>query len=604
MKTLSQKIMDGIVGLRWLGATVVLAWGIMGCVETDGPARSTNTAMQGGNSSASCEAGSQNRKSVDLHTLASFYPCCDGSAHWLPKHLVPTEFHTMLESHPTDGRVCVPDVFATDPNFTPQRCTSVFGFSGVCISQCIPQVRDADVPLPKADCPAGQLCSPCWDPRSFEDTGACRLGSLACVPMPPNPGKDQVCRDFLPILDVSSFPTCCPQGKAHCAKPSLVAEGDRGRLAKCADGVSLCVPDDLLLRGGKYTPPVCRSVGNTEGRCLSVCLPEVASQLNLLPVSSCKPEERCVPCFDPRTEQDTGACTVGHCDKGPTELPPSKGGKCKDYDPTMDMSQMPTCCLQGKAHCAGPDLVSEKDRSRLDKCSDGVSYCVPDAILSRFGKYTPPTCQSVAGAEGRCLSICLPEVAQQISQLPTATCQPDERCVPCYDPRTGQGTGACTIGYCDKGPSQPPKLFQPCGPGGNTHAYCVPADLVPATERSNFDNQGCLAPSSCQEPGTICVPKAVMDAGVHYKPAVCKNNLWALAAAFKNLSKDPIAAFRALLSSKYKEGRCLSKCIARIRPMAGMLQKQTCAQDEVCAPCIDPTKLDQGEISTDRKSVV
>ena len=161
------------------------------------------------------------------------------------------------------------------------------------------------------------------------------------------------------------------------------------------------------------------------------------------------------------------------------------------------------------------------------------------------------------------MSVCIPEVAKQVDQLPVDICDQNERCSPCYDPRTGQGTGACTMGYCDKGPSQPPKVFQPCGPNGNTHAYCVPKSLVPAKERSNFDSQGCLAPISCKEPGTICVPKKVMDAGATFQPAKCKNNLWALAAAFKNFSKSPLDAIKALLSKEFKEGRCLSICIPK-----------------------------------------
>lgn len=570
---------------------------VSSCVETDGPPKQINNAI-GGNSSSPSNCQKSKQKTVDLKTVKAFYPCCDGSARWIPKAQVPSEFHSLLENHPSNGTLCVPEVFATNPDFTPQRCTSVFGFAGVCISKCIPQVKDAAVPLPQANCPQGQLCSPCYDPRSFEDTGACRLGSLACVPLPPNPGDDKVCRDFLPILDVSNMPKCCPNGRAHCAKPELVPEGDRARLSKCADGKSYCVPDPILKRGGKYTPPKCKSVGNQEGRCTSICVPEIASQMDYLPQSTCAADERCAPCFDPRTDEDTGACTIGHCDKGPTQLPPSRGGVCKDFDPTFDLSKFPTCCTEDKAHCAKPEFVPEKDRGRLSKCSDGVSYCVPDKILARYGKYTPPTCKSVGGAEGRCISLCVPEVAAQKDQLPQSTCDVGERCSPCYDPRTGQGTGACTMGYCDKGPKEPPKLFQPCGPGGSTHAYCVPADLVPAKERSNFDNQGCLAPATCNEPGTICVPKKVMDAGATFKAARCKNNLWALAAAFKNLSKNPIQAFQALLSSKFKEGRCLSKCIQRVRPMANMLQKQTCGENEVCVPCIDPTKLDQGEIST------
>ena len=234
----------------------------------------------------------------------------------------------MLEKHPTKDRLCVPDVFASDPNFTPQKCKSIFGFVGVCISQCVPQVKNAEVPLPQSTCPKGQLCSPCYDPRTLLETGACSMGALACQGKPPHP-KDGVCKDYEPTLDVSGFPKCCPDGEAHCAGPKLVGEKDRARLAKCAGGKSFCVPDKLLKRGGKYTFKKCKSVGNTEGRCLSVCLPEIISQLDLLPISSCDKGERCAPCYDPRSGKATGACSQGYCEKGPTEPPPGQGGNAK-----------------------------------------------------------------------------------------------------------------------------------------------------------------------------------------------------------------------------------------------------------------------------------
>ncbi|MBI5477962.1 MAG: hypothetical protein HY906_03855 [Deltaproteobacteria bacterium] len=220
-----------------------------------------------------------------------------------------------MEAGPNDS-LCVPDEFSTDANFTPVRCTSIFGLDGACTSSCLPQVRDAAVKLPKDVCSGNQLCAPCTDPQTDAPSGACDQGAMACEP----PADDGPCADWEPTLDVSAYPSC--GARAHCAPVELVAEDQRADPATCPDGQSYCVPDDFLRRGGRYTPPTCSSVGGREGRCLSTAIPKVAADKATLPVASCNPvDEVCVPCYDPRTGMGTGACTKGTCDPGPTEGP-------------------------------------------------------------------------------------------------------------------------------------------------------------------------------------------------------------------------------------------------------------------------------------------
>ena len=155
---------------------------------------------------------------------------------------------------------------------------------------------------------------------------------------------------------MSKFTKCCPEGRAHCAKPDLVPAGDRGRLSKCKDGTSYCVPDQILSRFGKYTPKKCKSTGNEEGRCISICVPEVASQKDLLPRADCEADERCVPCYDPRTDKDTGACSQGYCDPGPSQPPPNQRAQCKDFDPTFDLSKFRPVAPKAKRIAQSPSL--------------------------------------------------------------------------------------------------------------------------------------------------------------------------------------------------------------------------------------------------------
>lgn len=438
---------DLLAKATWMAA---LAIGLGGCaIETDGPPVS-HKAQE-----SACPTGSAKRSSVSKDIITAFYPCCDGTAHLIPDFLVPKDFRAMLEIGPS-GSLCVPDEFSTDANFTPRPCISLFGQKGACLSSCIPQVRDAPVKLPKDVCTGNQLCAPCIDPQTNKETGACNQGAMACDPPEKTEGP---CQDYAPTLDISGYASCGP--RAHCAPENLVDEKQRADLGKCQDGVSYCVPDDFLKRGGRYTPPSCKSVGDREGRCLSTSIPKIAAEKATLPVSSCNPI--------------------------------------------------------------------------------------------------------------------------------------DEVCAPCYDPRTGMGTGACTQGYCDKGPVEPPKTFEECGANGGD-AYCVPSNLVPATELKNFDALGCRA-TPCSEPGTVCVPKKVIDAGTAFSPKTCKNGMTGFLAGFMSFFKNPFDAISKM--KEYSEGRCLSKCLKEVRPKAKLLgSAKECDADEVCVPCYDPQKLEQGKVPT------
>lgn len=166
---------------------------------------------------------------------------------------------------------------------------------------------------------------------------------------------------------------------------------------------------------------------------------------------------------------------------------------------------------------------------------DGAtSKCIPEGLIESMGKVLFKTCTSIAGAEGRCVPSCLNATAGLATYLPTDVCNAgSEVCGPCYDPRTGAATGACSVG-CDPGPTKPPVIFQGCCPvadaggadsgkdGGSANTgMCVPTSLVPSAALTLF------APLSCTQPNTVCVPqdlnaigsftclqKATVDSGI------------------------------------------------------------------------------------------
>jgi hypothetical protein len=210
-------------------------------------------------------------------------------------------------------------------------------------------------------------------------------------------------------------------------------------------------------------------------------------------------------------------------------------------------------------------------RAQLARCADGT-LCVPVGILVSQGLSVPATCRSVAGLEGRCSSRCLPAIASQAAILPQDVCAPHELCAPCYDPATGLESGACSTSVCDAPSEPPPDLcaldyeahplidpedFEPCSRAlcADGRAHCLPTALLPSAQAAQL--------SDC-DAARKCVPDAILRSGGNAPARACRT-----------------FAGRA-------EGRCQSLCIPGVAAQAGVLDRDVCASDELCAPCYDP----------------
>ncbi|NUP10501.1 MAG: hypothetical protein HOW73_31005 [Polyangiaceae bacterium] len=247
-----------------------------------------------------------------------------------------------------------------------------------------------------------------------------------------------------PANDPTNLPACpaelCPGGGlGRCIPTTLVPKDSVALLADCSE-TQKCVPDSAIMRDGLFTAPTCEFGPGYEGRCLSTCIPDVASQIDLLPQDICAPDERCAPCTDPFTGEDTGACTLS-CDQGPT-LPPKT---------------FPACCEDlGGGKCVPADVVGEESAATLDpeECEglgETGSVCVPDVITDAHLQGQPFVATSCTtnllvqlgggSAQGGCLPRCIPEV-NDTAGLAQDGC-PDQtyRCVPCTN--GGASTGAC-----------------------------------------------------------------------------------------------------------------------------------------------------------------
>lgn len=382
-----------------------------------------------------------------------------------------------------------------------------------------------------------------------------------------------------PPQDPSSLPTCCAEGApedvtavagAHCVAdvPDIVSSA----LAPCDSG-GFCVPDPFIKSGGVFTPKACDAFDGSAGVCLSGCIPQVANVAGILEQDVCDTGERCAPCVF--SGSPTGACDIKFtCE---SSLGGTGGGPaaCDDpttceYDcptPALDPSVLPPCPNLCGGHCVPNAQVPDPSfLSQLEAC-DASSVCVPDTFIVKAGKLTPPTCKSVGGFEGRCLSTCLPAVSEQAAQLPKDTCGDGELCTPCYDPLTGDDTGACKVS-CDKGPAGPAQTFQKCCPDGK--GLCVPAGSIPPDQQDKLGNDTCPQDAGAQ----LCVPDPFLEAqqsGQPFFPQSCETSFW----------------LQFLFGSEYASGACLPECIPEVADAPFVTQGE-CPDAWKCVPCQTP----------------
>ncbi len=382
------------------------------------------------------------------------------------------------------------------------------------------------------------------------------------------PGTPGGCVQSAPTpTNPATLPACCATGqtgRARCVQRENVPASVAGQLDACSGG--LCVPEPHV-RDPNFVPKKCKSLNGGEGACTSVCVPAVAEVSSILPQDVCEADEKCAPCTDPRTGQPSGACNIAPspvCAPGSVATAPPGSpatgapATCPHVGPpVLDPNTLPLCGTAGGAHCLGKELVPAALQSQLAACPTGL--CVPDDFIRTGGNFIPATCRSIAGVEGRCLHGDLPQVAVQKASLPTSTCLPYERCAPCFDPVTGQATGACQQS-CDPGPREPAQVFRGCCPMGNQYyGRCIPSALIPPNQDKDYlDDEACGEGS-----GVFCVPAEMVP--TTFVPTKCQGS--------------------GLFGSY--GGVCLSNCLDfGIEALA--LSRGTCDSIHTCVPCIDP----------------
>lgn len=228
---------------------------------------------------------------------------------------------------------------------------------------------------------------------------------------------------------------------------------------------------------------------------------------------------------------------------------------CEPYDPPQQDTTPPSSCCGGAGTCIPSGFIPQGLEARFDseECGSEALVCAPNSVLFEPDP-TPVSCRAPGDLEGRCLSTCLPSVAAQAEQLDQRGCDRDERCVPCFDPLTGADTDACRVE--GDAPSEKIRTYQRCcGAPGEELGTCVPLELLSSAQID------ALPVDSCRQPGTRCVPSALLDG-----------------------SRGPAGCDARSLLGESSHGACMAECFL---PLTVRLlgSQASCEGGERCLAC-------------------
>jgi hypothetical protein len=233
---------------------------------------------------------------------------------------------------------------------------------------------------------------------------------------------------------------------------------------------------------------------------------------------------------------------------------------CENPAQITDPAQFQTC--GSFARCVPKATIEAIDANFAAKLSDDGctavpgSICTPEETFVTGGKYTPATCASLAGNEGRCLSDKILEVAAQ-GLMPQSTCPTGYKCITCGNVVNGQATGACTLA-CDKGATSQPKTLTACRMGAGV---CILTTDIPATSQPNLQRLDCAN-------GSLCVPTDIA-----INPAT---NTVACTGHINIINQDYIGVGIDVKTANVPNS-------GRFSPVPGK------SADFACVPCVDPT---------------
>lgn len=250
------------------------------------------------------------------------------------------------------------------------------------------------------------------------------------------------------------------------------------------------------------------------------------------------------------------------------------GGDAAPLEKLADPSTLPACAPAcGGAHCVEADKVPEASRSFFAACGGG--FCLPDTLIVSGGA-KPPSCTSLGGQQGVCISLCVPDVLRSKDLLSQATCAADERCTPCLDPQSQKPTGACAIGtQISSGPCTGPTTAPDAGPAAPLACPYVGAPLF---ETKNLPECGGAGS------GAHCLPGHLADPALVSKLATCTGGYCVPDKLIVTAGHFVAKTCASLLGA---EGRCQNTVLPLVNAQQG-LPVDSCDATERCVPCFSP----------------
>jgi hypothetical protein len=238
--------------------------------------------------------------------------------------------------------------------------------------------------------------------------------------------------------------TACGDGKGHCYDKAKTPRAEM--FGACPSGNEVCVPDEVLLAGGKPLK-TCKAIIGNGGGCITMSLiPAMEADpraKQFLTKDVCDDDQICAPCINPEANNaSTGMCdptgVYGECTGGGSTPPPAADGGAAT-------KPLPACCTHGTKSsgvCIGESSIpeGERDDAPQDSCSSG-NKCVPKAMVE--GKTV--TCRAGLLGKGVCLDTCFNEMmgfASMIGVIGKDICADTEICAPCTF-MSGKGVPGC-----------------------------------------------------------------------------------------------------------------------------------------------------------------
>jgi hypothetical protein len=241
----------------------------------------------------------------------------------------------------------------------------------------------------------------------------------------------------------------------------------------------------------------------------------------------------------------------------------------------QDPSKLEACACNrgGKARCVTSGLPESLSKE-LETCGEG-GRCVPDTVLTTGDLRSCHSSKKVVGkqiGDGRCVSLCVPKVAENASLLDRGdgdACADDERCVPCVNPADGKSSGLCEL--------KAETVAQPASScEGETKTETPPSTETPSTDPPS--GSACCGGKGACVSRTSVRPEAQMNFGDG--EGDCD-----MGELCMPTTKAPTKCSASPLGGKYS-GVCLSQClVGMLSTNIFEIDQGSCGDAETCVPC-------------------